>query len=322
MTARRIAWTKLLNSGQTCIAPDYVLADPSVVDTLVAKIGETIAEFRADKTEPTVPIVNQRQFERLSSYLQETTGRVALGGGIDRENARIEPTIVLDPDPGDALMENEIFGPILPVITIDSPDAAIAFVNGRPKPLASYVFTSSKALAQRMIDSIPSGGAVVNHIAMHCLIPQLPFGGVGASGMGAYHGKWGFEALSHRKAVLAKPAKPDLSLIYPPYSDRASSCCAGCSEGGDMQVTIDRDVCCARRGTARWRRRTCSSWPTPARCRSTTPRWRRTSTPCVGRSPSARRRRSRCTSSPSGTLGDGVLDGACRCPRRRCGTPR
>lgn len=221
VTARRVAWTKLLNSGQTCIAPDYVLADPSVVDTLVAKIAETIAEFRADKSEPTVKIVNERQFERLASYLDATTGRVVLGGGVDRDAVRIEPTIVLDPDPGDALMENEIFGPILPVITIDSPDAAIAFVNGRPKPLASYVFTSSKALAQRMIDSIPSGGAVVNHIAMHCLIPQLPFGGVGASGMGAYHGRWGFEALSHRKAVLAKPAKPDLSLIYPPYSDRA-----------------------------------------------------------------------------------------------------
>jgi len=118
-------------------------------------------------------------------------------------------------------MENEIFGPILPVLTVESPDAAIAFVNSRPKPLASYVFTSSKSLATRMIDAIPSGGAVVNHIAMHCLIPQLPFGGVGASGMGAYHGRWGFEALSHRKAVLSKPAKPDLSLIYPPYSDRA-----------------------------------------------------------------------------------------------------
>ncbi|MGU3292848.1 aldehyde dehydrogenase family protein [Williamsia sp. M5A3_1d] len=221
VTARRIAWTKLLNSGQTCIAPDYVLADRSVVDELVAKIGDTIAEFRADKTEPTVKIVNDRQFDRLSGYLDATSGRIALGGGVDRENLRIEPTVVVDPDPDDAVMENEIFGPILPVLTVDSPDAAIAFVNARPKPLASYVFTSSKALGQKMIDAIPSGGAVVNHIAMHCLIPSLPFGGVGASGMGAYHGRWGFEALSHRKAVLAKPTKPDLSLIYPPYSDRA-----------------------------------------------------------------------------------------------------
>ncbi|MGJ0120292.1 aldehyde dehydrogenase family protein [Williamsia sp. MIQD14] len=221
VTARRIAWTKLLNSGQTCIAPDYVLADRSVVDELVRKIGDTIAEFRADQTEPTVKIVNDRQFDRLSGYLDATSGRIALGGGVDRENLRIEPTVVVDPDPDDAVMENEIFGPILPILTVDSPDAAIAFVNARPKPLASYVFTSSKALGQKMIDAIPSGGAVVNHIAMHCLIPSLPFGGVGASGMGAYHGRWGFEALSHRKAVLAKPTKPDLSLIYPPYSDRA-----------------------------------------------------------------------------------------------------
>ncbi|MBJ7289993.1 aldehyde dehydrogenase family protein [Williamsia sp.] len=221
VTARRIAWTKLLNSGQTCIAPDYVLADRAVVDELVTKIGATIAEFRRDQPESTVRIVNSRQFDRLASYLEATTGRVVLGGGIDRENLRIEPTVVVDPDPDDAVMENEIFGPILPVLTVESPEAAISFINSRPKPLASYVFTSSKSLAAKMIDAIPSGGAVVNHIAMHCLIPQLPFGGVGASGMGAYHGRWGFEALSHRKAVLSKPAKPDLSLIYPPYSDRA-----------------------------------------------------------------------------------------------------
>ncbi len=220
VTARRIAFTKLLNSGQTCIAPDYVLADRSVVDELVAKVKSTIAEFRSDQSESTMRIVNERQFDRLASYLEGTSGKIVMGGGVDRDAVSIEPTIVLEPAPDDALMESEIFGPILPILTIESADAAIAFVNARPKPLAFYVFTESSSLSQRMIDAIPSGGAVVNHVAMHCLIPQLPFGGVGASGMGAYHGRWGFETLSHRKAVLAKPTRPDLSLIYPPYTER------------------------------------------------------------------------------------------------------
>ncbi|MBT0568522.1 aldehyde dehydrogenase family protein [Williamsia sp. CHRR-6] len=220
VTARRIAWSKFLNSGQTCIAPDYIMVDSSIADALVDKIKSTIAEFRADKSESTTRIVNERQFARLNAYLSSTTGRVALGGGTDAASCGIEPTIVIDPAPDDALMQDEIFGPILPIITVDSPEAAIDFVNSRPKPLAFYVFTKSKSLAQRMIDAIPSGGAVVNNCAIHVLIPQLPFGGVGDSGMGAYHGKWGFEALSHRKSVLAKPTKPDLRLQYPPYSAR------------------------------------------------------------------------------------------------------
>jgi aldehyde dehydrogenase (NAD+) len=118
-------------------------------------------------------------------------------------------------------MADEIFGPILPIITVGSTDEAVAFVNARPKPLALYVFTSSQQKGRDLVDRMPSGGAVINHIAMHCLVPQLPFGGVGASGMGAYHGQWGFEALSHRRAVLSKPAKPDPGLLYPPYTDRA-----------------------------------------------------------------------------------------------------
>jgi aldehyde dehydrogenase (NAD+) len=118
-------------------------------------------------------------------------------------------------------MADEIFGPVLPVVTVESAAAAIDYVNRRPKPLALYVFTSSRALARRLVDGIPSGGAVINHVAMHCLVPQLPFGGVGASGMGAYHGRWGFEALSHRRAVLSKTAKPDPKLVYPPYTDLA-----------------------------------------------------------------------------------------------------
>jgi len=221
VTARRIAWTKLLNSGQTCIAPDYVLADRTIAAPLAEKIVATIAKFRAGEQDPSLRIVNERQFDRLVSLISATSGKVVTGGGSDRSTLRIEPTVVVDPAADDPVMSEEIFGPILPILTVDSPDAAVQFINSRPKPLALYVFTSDQQRARALIDRMPSGGAVINHVALHCLVPQLPFGGVGASGMGAYHGKWGFEALSHRRAVLAKSTKPDPSLMYPPYTDRA-----------------------------------------------------------------------------------------------------
>lgn len=221
VAARRIAWTKLLNSGQTCIAPDYVLAERGIVDALTDKITATLAAFRADHPDTSMPIVNERQFDRLAGLIAETGGKVVAGGGADRARLRIEPTVIVDPPLDDPVMNDEIFGPILPIVTVGSADEAVTVVNSRPKPLALYVFTNSAHRARDLVDRMPSGGAVINHIAMHCLVPQLPFGGVGASGMGAYHGKWGFEALSHRRAVLAKPAKPDPGLLYPPYSPRA-----------------------------------------------------------------------------------------------------
>ena len=221
VTARRIAWTKLLNSGQTCIAPDYVLADRAIARELTEKIVAPIAKFRADQTNASLRIVNERQFDRLVSLLATTTGKVVTGGGSDRSTLSIDPTVIVDPAPDDPVMAEEIFGPILPIITVGSTEEAVAFVNSRPKPLALYVFTASQDVGRDLVDRMPSGGAVINHIAMHCLVPQLPFGGIGASGMGAYHGQWGFEALSHRRAVLSKPAKPDPSLLYPPYTDRA-----------------------------------------------------------------------------------------------------
>lgn len=221
VTARRIAWTKLLNSGQTCIAPDYILADRSIARELTDKIVATIAKFRADQPDPSLRIVNERQFDRLVSLLSTTSGTIVTGGGSDRAKLSLEPTVIVDPAPDDPVMSDEIFGPILPIITVGSTDEAVAFVNARPKPLALYVFTASQDVGRELVDRMPSGGAVINHIAMHCLVPQLPFGGIGASGMGAYHGQWGFEALSHRRAVLSKPAKPDPGLLYPPYTDRA-----------------------------------------------------------------------------------------------------
>lgn len=221
VVARRVAWVKMLNSGQTCIAPDYVLADVSIADELVAKIVANITKFRAAEVDPSLPIVNERQYGRLAAMISSTTGTIAAGGRCDPAGLRIEATVIVDPGPGDAVMADEIFGPILPVIRFESTQAAVQFVNARPKPLALYVFTGSRRRGEQIIDAIPSGGAVINHIAMHCLVPQLPFGGVGASGMGDYHGRWGFETFSHRRAVLAKRAKPDPLLTYPPYTDLA-----------------------------------------------------------------------------------------------------
>lgn len=221
VAARRVAWVKLLNSGQTCIAPDYVLADRAVVDAFTEKVVESIAAFRAEESGKGQRIVNRRQFDRISGLIETTTGRIVTGGGTDVSTLTVEPTVIRDPAPTDPVMADEIFGPVLPILTVDSTDTAVHFVNSRPKPLALYVFTGSQRLGRELVDAIPSGGAVINHVAMHCLVPQLPFGGVGASGMGQYHGRWGFEALSHRRAVLAKTAKPDLKLTYPPYTDRA-----------------------------------------------------------------------------------------------------
>ncbi|CDO90345.1 aldehyde dehydrogenase [Mycobacterium triplex] len=222
VAARRIAWVKLMNSGQTCIAPDYVLADRRIVDDLVGKIVANVRDFRSVEADPALRIVNRRQFDRLVSLIESTAGKVVAGGHSDATTLRIAPTVIVDPSPSDPVMAEEIFGPLLPVLAVESLDDAVNFVNSRPKPLALYVFASGE-LGRDLIDRIPSGGAVINHVAMHCLVPQLPFGGVGASGMGAYHGKWGFEALSHRRAVLSKPSKPDPRLVYPPYSQRALS---------------------------------------------------------------------------------------------------
>lgn len=220
VAAKRIAWTKLINSGQICVAPDYVLADHTIRDELVAKIAEAITEFRAE--EPAgMRIVNERQFNRLASYLANTAGTVAVGGGTDAATLRVQPTVIVDPDPAEELMTNEIFGPILPVVSVQSLDHAIEFVNARPKPLAAYLFTKSRESREKVISRVPAGGMLVNHLVFQVSTAKLPFGGVGPSGMGAYHGRWGFEEFSHRKTVLTKPTRPDLTRpLYPPYTEK------------------------------------------------------------------------------------------------------
>jgi aldehyde dehydrogenase (NAD+) len=221
VAAKRIAWTKLINSGQICIAPDYVLAEAPIRDKLVEKIREAVDGFEAGNVGGK-RIVNERHFDRLTTALAATRGTVALGGGSDAASLKIEPTVVVDPDLDEPLMTDEIFGPILPIVTVQNLDEAIAFVNSRPKPLAAYLFTKAKSVRERVIKEVPAGGMLVNHLVFHFATHKLPFGGVGASGMGAYHGKFGFEEFSHRKSVMTKPTRPDLTaMIYPPYTEKA-----------------------------------------------------------------------------------------------------
>lgn len=218
--ARRIAWIKLMNSGQICVAPDYVLVHGDVRDRFVEEIRSAIAEFRAE-TPAGLPIVNERQFTRLAGALAATAGDVVIGGGTDSERLAIEPTVVVEPDPGEPLMTDEIFGPILPVLAVESVEHAIEFVRRRPKPLAAYLFTTSKATRERVVRDVPAGGMVINQLLLQVATAKMPFGGVGPSGMGAYHGRFGFEEFSHRKSVLAKPTRPDLTaMFYPPYADK------------------------------------------------------------------------------------------------------
>ena len=218
--ARRIAWGKFTNAGQTCIAPDYVLVDRSVASGLLAELSTAITEFYGDDPQESDDygrIVNAKHFDRLTGLL-DGAGTVAHGGSHDAEDRYIAPTVITDVDPTAPIMDDEIFGPLLPVIGYDTLDEAIRFVTERPKPLAFYPFTDDNDEADELVDRTTSGGVTVNHTLLHLAVPELPFGGVGASGMGAYHGKPGFDLFSHLKPVLRRRSKPDPSVAYPPYT--------------------------------------------------------------------------------------------------------
>ncbi|MEM9200816.1 MAG: aldehyde dehydrogenase family protein [Actinomycetota bacterium] len=221
VAARRLAWGKWLNAGQTCVAPDYVLVTETHRDALVDAMQAAFNDF-AGGTAPMQnddfsSIVTERHAQRLAGLLNDHGGAVAFGGDTDVAGQRIEPTVIVDPDPSSPLMQQEIFGPLLPVLTVESTDAAIEFINAREKPLALYVFAEDAEAADQVLDSTSSGGACVNHVVLHITPPELPFGGVGESGMGRYHGQSGFDTFSNLKSVMKKPTKPDPSLLYPPY---------------------------------------------------------------------------------------------------------
>lgn len=222
--AKRIVWGKFSNAGQTCIAPDYVLVHQNVKDAFLKELALSVFNFygaNPQKSQDFGRIVNEKQFDRLQSLLQKTNGQIVQGGRTDREDAYMEPTIV-EVDWDDPLMEDEIFGPILPVLTYSELDQAVKHVKKLPKPLALYVFTKEKAVEEKVITSIPFGGASVNDTLIHVSSPYLPFGGVGTSGMNAYHGKASFDAFSHKKSIMRKNSSPQSNLLYPPYGNRVN----------------------------------------------------------------------------------------------------
>ncbi|MET9296822.1 aldehyde dehydrogenase family protein [Streptomyces sp. NPDC003077] len=218
VAARRVAWAKLVNAGQTCIAPDYALVDTAVREAFVSATVAALRAFRAGRDGTPLRVVDRRHFERLAAALAGAGGTVAAGGGTDPATLGIDPTVIVDPLPDSRLMTEEIFGPVLPVLGVDSLDAALRFVRSRPKPLALYLFSRSRHEHRRVLAETSSGGVVVNHVTLHGIVPHLPFGGVGPSGMGTSHGRWGFETFSHPRAVLTKPLRPDPSIGYPPYT--------------------------------------------------------------------------------------------------------
>ncbi|MBK7585391.1 MAG: aldehyde dehydrogenase family protein [Myxococcales bacterium] len=220
VAARRIAWGKFFNAGQTCVAPDYVLVHESVEKPFLEKLAATIREFYGDdpqKSPDYARIVNARHHKRVSALID--SGKVFTGGKTDAEDRYIAPTVLTDVSPDSPVMQEEIFGPVLPVLKISSLDEAVRFVNDRDKPLALYVFSNDADRAQTVIDGTSSGGACVNDTVVHLAPHELPFGGVGPSGMGAYHGKASFDCFTHTKSVLHKPFYLDAPLRYPPYTD-------------------------------------------------------------------------------------------------------
>ncbi len=222
VTGRRLAWGKWLNAGQTCVAPDYVLVTEAHRDELVETMRSAFAEFSGGDTRGTddfARIVTQRHATRLQGLLADHGGTVAIGGEADPETRYVEPTVIVDPDLDSGIMTEEIFGPVLPVITIESMDAAVDFVNGRDKPLALYVFADDDDVASSLVERTTSGGTCINHVLLHVTPPELPFGGVGPSGTGRYHGQSGFDAFSNLRSVMKKKSTPDPKLLYPPYTN-------------------------------------------------------------------------------------------------------
>ncbi|GAB3067728.1 aldehyde dehydrogenase [Salinicoccus sesuvii] len=214
IAAKRIVWGKFLNAGQTCVAPDFVYVDASVKASLIYHMKRYTKKFynNAFKTGTYMNIVNEQHFERLNDLIQ---GNVVYGGTARRATLTIEPTIIDDVDFSDDIMQEEIFGPILPVLEFRSLDKALLDVRDLPDPLALYIFTDKKSEAKTVIRSVPFGGGAVNDTVFHLANPHLPFGGRGNSGMGKYHGKYSFDTFTHEKSILHQTTAFDFPFRYP-----------------------------------------------------------------------------------------------------------
>ncbi len=220
LTAKRLTWGKLINAGQTCVAPDYVLVHEDRKNELIEKIKYYINKYFGDNpcnNEQFPKIINERHFKRIVSLID--TDKVVYGGGYNSKTLKIEPTIVDNANWDDNIMKEEIFGPIFPILTYKDLDEVIQEIIKRPNPLAVYIFTKNKYLEDKILEMIPSGGCCINDTITHIATNYLPFGGVGESGMGSYHGKSGFDTFTHYKSVLKK-LNLDIPIRYAPYNDK------------------------------------------------------------------------------------------------------
>ncbi|XP_005747341.1 aldehyde dehydrogenase family 3 member B1 [Pundamilia nyererei] len=226
--AHRLVWSKFFNAGQSCVAPDYVLCSKATCDALVPALRQVLEDFYGSdiqKSPDMSRIVTPKHWTRLMGLLNRTKGKVIVGGEHDEKDRYIAPTVVVDVAEDDALMEEEIFGPILPILTIESLEESIKLTKTKEKPLAFYVFSDESSVVKKVLENSSSGGFCSNDGIVHMALPGLPFGGVGNSGFGHYHGHWGFEAFSHQRAVMLRGwALEKLNALrYPPYSDEKLS---------------------------------------------------------------------------------------------------
>ncbi|CAG9564140.1 unnamed protein product [Danaus chrysippus] len=226
VTAKRILWGKFINAGQTCIAPDYILCSRSVQDKFVDAAKNVLREFYGEdpqKSPDLCRIINNRHFSRLQALIDASKDKVAIGGRYDAQDKYISPTVLANVSANDVIMKDEIFGPILPIVPVENAYEAIKFINEREKPLVLYAFTTDEQLAKRIAENTSSGGMCINDTVMQMGVDTLPFGGVGSSGMGAYHGKASFDTFTHKKSCLirnfAAIGEKLGSGRYPPYTD-------------------------------------------------------------------------------------------------------
>ncbi|MFG0089655.1 aldehyde dehydrogenase [Staphylococcus aureus] len=223
VASERICFGKFTNAGQTCVAPDYILVHESVKDDLITALSKTLREFYGQNIQQSPDygrIVNLKHYHRLTSLLNSAQMNIVFGGHSDEDERYIEPTLLDHVTNDSAIMQEEIFGPILPILTYQSLDEAIAFIHQRPKPLSLYLFSEDENATQRVINDLSFGGGAINDTLMHLANPKLPFGGVGASGMGRYHGKYSFDTFTHEKSYIFKSTRLESGVHLPPYKGK------------------------------------------------------------------------------------------------------
>ncbi|CAC7867824.1 Aldehyde dehydrogenase [Staphylococcus aureus] len=223
VASERICFGKFTNAGQTCVAPDYILVHESVKDDLITALSKTLREFYGQNIQQSPDygrIVNLKHYHRLTSLLNSEQMNIVFGGHSDEDERYIEPTLLDHVTSDSAIMQEEIFGPILPILTYQSLDEAIAFIHQRPKPLSLYLFSEDENATQRVINELSFGGGAINDTLMHLANPKLPFGGVGASGMGRYHGKYLFDTFTHEKSYIFKSTRLESGVHLPPYKGK------------------------------------------------------------------------------------------------------